>query len=68
MKMVSLTINGEEKTLDVQTVSDVVAHYRLEKNLVVVELEGKIIERNDWEATAVEAGMWIELVHFVGGG
>lgn len=66
--MVSLTINGEEKTLDVQTVSDVVAHYRLEKNLVIVELEGKIIERNDWEATAVEAGMRIELVHFVGGG
>ncbi|HHY22054.1 MAG TPA: sulfur carrier protein ThiS [Bacilli bacterium] len=66
--MTTLKINGEEKTIDARTVSDVVAHYGLEKNLVVVELDGQIIERNDWEATAIENGMTIELVHFVGGG
>lgn len=66
--MVTLKINGEEKTIEAKKVSDVVAHYGLEKNLVVVELNGQIIERDDWEATAVKDGMKIELVHFVGGG
>ncbi|WP_216829997.1 sulfur carrier protein ThiS [Alkalihalobacterium elongatum] len=63
-----LYVNGETVELEVNTLTDVVKHYGLEKNLVVTEVNGEIIDRNNWEATIVEPGMKIELVHFVGGG
>ncbi|WP_078552843.1 sulfur carrier protein ThiS [Bacillus alkalicellulosilyticus] len=63
-----LTVNGDQVELDVTTLEDVVKHYGLEQNLVVTEVNGEIIDRSEWSNTAVEAGMKIELVHFVGGG
>lgn len=63
-----LIINGEKKELDVQTLSEVVDQYELQKGLVVTEIDGKIIDRKDWEETKVRDGMKIEIVHFVGGG
>lgn len=63
-----LIINGEEKILHVATIHDIVEHYNLDKGLVVIEADGKIIERELWEVTEVVEGMKIELVQFVGGG
>ncbi|WP_062046391.1 sulfur carrier protein ThiS [Bacillus sp. JCM 19034] len=63
-----LMINGEEHNLSVQTLEEVVAHYKLESQLVVTEVNGEIIDRSDWSKTEVQDGMKIELVQFVGGG
>ncbi|MEB1807644.1 MAG: sulfur carrier protein ThiS [Bacillaceae bacterium] len=63
-----LYVNGETVELEASTLADIVKHYGLEKNLVVTEVNGEIIDRSNWEATVVEPGMKIELVHFVGGG
>jgi len=63
-----LIINGELVTLDVHYLDEIVKHYGLDKNLVVMEVDGLIIDRSEWETTTVQAGMKIELVHFVGGG
>ncbi|MBU8905739.1 sulfur carrier protein ThiS [Desertibacillus haloalkaliphilus] len=63
-----LYINGEEKQLDVSKLDEVVKHYQLEGNLVVTEINGEIVDREDWEDTELKEGMKIELVHFVGGG
>ncbi|KGA96830.1 thiamine biosynthesis protein ThiS [Alkalihalobacillus alcalophilus ATCC 27647 = CGMCC 1.3604] len=63
-----LTINGKKHELNVMTLEEVVSHFELESHLVVTEVNGKIIERDEWAKTKVEAGTEIELVHFVGGG
>ncbi|OLO26927.1 thiamine biosynthesis protein ThiS [Alkalihalophilus pseudofirmus] len=63
-----LYINGETVELEVKTLVDIVKHYGLEKDLVVTEVNGEIVDRSNWEDTMVEPGMKIELVHFVGGG
>ncbi|NEU30747.1 sulfur carrier protein ThiS [bacterium LRH843] len=61
-------INGEEYSLDVKTLAEVVAHFELESHLVVTEVDGVIIDQTDWEHTAIKEEMKIELVQFVGGG
>ena len=63
-----LKINGEEKELEVKTLAEVVEEFNLQKGLVVTEVNGEVIDREKWEATKVEDGMNIEIVHFVGGG
>lgn len=63
-----LIINGEKVEIEVGTLEEVVKHYGLEKNLVVTELNGEIVDRSEWNVTKLEPGMKIELVHFVGGG
>ncbi|ADC50857.1 hypothetical protein BpOF4_14030 [Alkalihalophilus pseudofirmus OF4] len=63
-----LIINGEKENVQAVTLLDVVTHYQLEKHLVVTEVDGEIIDRDNWPVTKVEEGMKIELVHFVGGG
>ncbi|WP_209125363.1 sulfur carrier protein ThiS [Alkalihalobacillus sp. BA299] len=63
-----LYINGEMVELEVKTLVDIVKHYGLEENLVVTEVNGEIVDRSNWDDTAIEPEMKIELVHFVGGG
>lgn len=64
-----LIINGKKETLtNVRTLEDVVAHFNLQKGLVVTEVDGEIIDRTKWSTTEISSGMKIELVHFVGGG
>lgn len=65
----NVTINGKEQVLtDAMTLNEVVAYYKLENNLVVAEIDGKVIDRERWDETKLVEGMSIELVHFVGGG
>lgn len=63
-----LTVNGEETELEVSTLDEVVKAYNLQKGLVVTEVNGQIIDRDQWGNTVLEEGMNIEIVHFVGGG
>jgi len=65
----TLTVNGEKQEFyGIANVTELVSHYRLQDKLVVVEIDGEVIDRNDWEQTQLKDGMTIELVHFVGGG
>ncbi|KYG32461.1 sulfur carrier protein ThiS [Alkalihalobacillus trypoxylicola] len=64
----NLLVNGEEHQLEVKNLTELIQYYKLEPQLVVVELNGVIIEREKWEETVLEENNEIELVHFVGGG
>lgn len=66
--MIRLHINGREEELDVRTLEQLVQHYELKAEHVVAEVNGEIVERSEWPSYELEAGMRIELVHFVGGG
>lgn len=63
-----LVVNGEHKELDVNTIHEVICFYGLQGKPVVAEVDGIVLLPGQWENTAVQPGMKIELVHFVGGG
>lgn len=66
--MLELQINGRMEDLNVQTLDQVIEHYELKPEHVVAEVDGVIVEREQWPSFGLVAGMKIELVHFVGGG
>ena len=68
--MITLTINGEPRSLDAgTTIAGLLALHDLDARLVVVERNGLIErDREAFPLTALADGDLIELVHFVGGG
>ncbi|MGC2322846.1 MAG: sulfur carrier protein ThiS [Terriglobales bacterium] len=64
-----LVINGEERSFDDDlTLSSLVGQLGLKADRVAIELNQKIVRRDDWSATALHDGDRLEVVHFVGGG
>lgn len=53
---------------DVRTVSRLLEHLGVEKRIVVVEQNRRILEREEHDSTPLAEGDSIEIVHFVGGG
>jgi len=65
-----LKINGEGRTLDAATISDLL---RLEgvdadARFVAVALNGAVVPRRDWSAARIAAGDDVEIVKPVSGG
>lgn len=63
-----LVINGERQVLEVSTIMDVIEHYGLTAKSIIAEVDGSILQQEEWVDARVKPGMRIELVHFVGGG
>ncbi|WP_028550034.1 sulfur carrier protein ThiS [Paenibacillus sp. UNC451MF] len=64
-----LTINGEVREVsDVANVADLLAAFKLEQKILVIELNREIIDRGEYASTALKEGDSLEIVHFVGGG
>jgi thiamine biosynthesis protein ThiS len=64
-----ITVNGLktelEKQMDIASLLDL---KKIHPQAVVIELNGKIINRNTELNTALQNGDTVEIVHFVGGG
>jgi thiamine biosynthesis protein ThiS len=61
--------NGETRSVPPGTsVAGFLARHELDPDLVVVERNGRILRREDFDRTALEPGDELEIVHFVGGG
>jgi thiamine-phosphate pyrophosphorylase len=66
---ITLQVNGKPETLaEGATVADFLTAKALQAKLVVVELNGTILPRADFDSTLLRAGDQVEVVHFVGGG
>lgn len=64
-----LIVNGEPRDVDnASTVAEMLAAFKLENKILVVELNKKIIERDTYDVTRLNDGDRVEIVHFVGGG
>ena len=64
-----LTVNGEEREFpEPLTLIALLDHLSLSSTRVAVERNGKIVARERFGETALEAGDRLEVVHFVGGG
>ncbi|SDJ68966.1 sulfur carrier protein ThiS [Sediminibacillus albus] len=65
-----LVINGEaiEVSNSIRTVSDLLKHFNLDQQIVIVELNKRILEKECHEQSFVADEDKIEIVNFVGGG
>lgn len=64
-----VTINGEARELpEGATVRDMLVQFKLDKKILVVELNRTIVDRSAYESAALKDGDQVEIVHFVGGG
>ncbi len=66
-----LKINGQEKTFEKglpATLSELLDSLKIDAATVVAEIDGKIVEREDFAQTNLAEGQAIELIRFVGGG
>ena len=67
-----LRINGENKTIEIFnnkfSLDDLISHLGYQPQLVVVELNGAIINSQDWINTIIKDGDCLEVVTIVGGG
>lgn len=64
-----VVVNGERREVGHGTsVGGLLAAHGLDPDLVVVERNGGILRRDDFDATALAPGDALEIVHFVGGG
>jgi thiamine biosynthesis protein ThiS len=67
--MAILQINGEQREFpDGLTIAALVAQLGMKPDRVAVELNLEIVPRTNWEATTLNNGDKLEVVHFVGGG
>jgi len=67
--MSKISINGEIKEVPHNlTVRSLLDHFSLPSQLVAIELNKEVVRKKDWEATPVNDGDQVEVVHFVGGG
>ena len=68
----NLKINGETKTIENSDadflLEDLLENLGYEPQLVVVELNGVIINPKDWISTKIKSGDCLEVVTIVGGG
>ena len=63
-------LNGENLMLpeEIVSVSDLLEYYKLLNKVVVIELNGEILNRGAHQETRLSDRDRIEIVHFVGGG
>lgn len=66
-----LKINGTEKKFDLPlpaTLAELLEQLNVNAETVVAELDGRIVERSEFDKTKLQSGQNIELVRFVPGG
>lgn len=67
--MITIQLNGEPREIPAGlTVTGLLKQLQFPADRVAVERNLEIVPRNQWDATLIEAGDRLEVVHFVGGG
>jgi sulfur carrier protein len=67
--VIELTINGRRVTLEEEIgLLDYLGEIGVQPRAVAVELNGRILERNEFETTRLAGGDEVEIVRMVGGG
>jgi len=66
--IMTFIVNGKEHNMEIKTLVALMAHYRIDPLAVVVEKNGVIVHRENYDATFIEDGDSFEIVRFVGGG
>ncbi len=66
---IQITLNGETRSVDAGlSVDGVLSLLELPRERIAVELNRRVVRRNEWPDRILEEGDRVEIVHFVGGG
>ena len=64
-----ITVNGEPKEApEKSTIFDYVSSLNFDPETVVVEIDGKIVQREEYQTRDLKEGCILELIRFIGGG
>ncbi|MCH5209577.1 MAG: sulfur carrier protein ThiS [Oscillospiraceae bacterium] len=63
-----ITLNGKQESENFATVTELLEKRGYRREIIVVEINGIIIKKEDYDTTAIKDGDTIEIVHFMGGG
>lgn len=64
-----ITVNGQKKEISLsQNLREVVGRFSPGSAVLIAEVNGTIVKKDQWDALSVNEGDTIELVSFVGGG
>jgi thiamine biosynthesis protein ThiS len=68
--VLQVEINGEIRQLNHNQIvlAELVRELALAPQRIAVEVNKRIVRRDEWEKTPINEGDRIEIVHFVGGG
>jgi thiamine biosynthesis protein ThiS len=68
--VLQVEINGEIRQLNYNQIvlAELVRELALAPQRIAVEVNKRIVRRDEWEKTPINEGDRIEIVHFVGGG
>jgi thiamine biosynthesis protein ThiS len=64
----NLIINGEPRAVTADSLTSLVEQLGMKADRVAIELNRRIVPRDQWPQTALKDGDQLEVVHFVGGG
>jgi sulfur carrier protein len=68
-KDIQIVVNGQVRQVpEGQTLAQVLERLEIAADRVAVELDRRILPRQDWALTKVSPGAALEIVQFVGGG
>jgi len=64
-----ITVNGEQKEApDMITISDYLTTLNFDPETIVVDLDGTIVKREEYQSKQLKDGCVLELIRFIGGG
>ncbi len=63
-----LKINGKFEEFETGTVQDLLLSKKIEPRMVSVELNSKILDRNEFETASLKEGDILEFLFYMGGG
>jgi len=66
--MIQIYLNGELRTVQSATISELIRETGLQTRLVAVERNLEVIPRSRYDRTPLKDGDRIEIVHMIGGG
>lgn len=67
--MVDITINGKKEILDKNiNIAELLKRKNIRPEVVTVELNDNIVEREDYPTAILKSGDRLEFVYFMGGG
>lgn len=66
-----MMVNGKNlsiQELQISSIEELLKKFQLNKNMIAVEINGKVIPKNEWDKVLLKEDDKIELIRFVGGG
>lgn len=63
-----IRVNGKDENIEAASVLDILKVRNVEPRMVAVEVNSRMIERDEYGATQLKEGDEVEFLYFMGGG